>query len=218
MTSVSEQLDVTDTDTTNTINTMAAIVTTSTATDRTTAGHLARVSAVLPDLFISDITAARSPAVLALLGVTHLVDASDAQGGEVPGVARLECRVADSAVVDLAPHLATSHAFLAVARAAGGVVLVHCLCGVSRSPAMVLHHLLRTGATLADAWRLVRDARPVACPNIGFWRILMEVEREERGQVSVGEEEVRRRSRGGGGEARRALDKLDAKNAWCSFL
>jgi len=65
---------------------------------------------------------------------------------------------------------------------AGGAVLVHCIAGVSRSSTVVIAHLMRDrGMSLLDAASLVKQRRKVVLPNVGFFRVLMELERELRG-------------------------------------
>merc|ERR1712037_432632 len=97
------------------------------------------------------------------------------------------CQVSDREDTDLGVHLAASHRFIREGRSSGGCVLIHCLCGVSRSVTIVLHHLVQEGTSLASAWHQVKKVRPVAQPNHGFWRLLVEVEREVRGEVSMEE-------------------------------
>ncbi|XP_062974657.1 dual specificity protein phosphatase 19 isoform X2 [Elgaria multicarinata webbii] len=50
-----------------------------------------------------------------------------------------------------------------------GVVLVHCNAGVSRAAAIVIGFLMYSeGLNFARAFSLVKNARPVICPNPGF--------------------------------------------------
>lgn len=71
-------------------------------------------------------------------------------------------------------------------RLRGGRTLVHCLAGVSRSAAMVLGYLVKhRNMPLADAFALVRAARPTARPNSGFFRQLIDWERLHLGIETV---------------------------------
>jgi atypical dual specificity phosphatase len=82
-------------------------------------------------------------------------------------------------------------------RATAGAVLVHCVAGVSRSASVVVAYLVaRQGLALADAVARVKAARPVAHPNIGFWKALIEIEREARGEGTVAVEDVEALHRG----------------------
>jgi protein-tyrosine phosphatase len=56
-------------------------------------------------------------------------------------------------------------------------ILIHCQQGISRSPTLVLYYLMtRHDLSLWDAFRLVREQQPYACPSIGFIRELSELE------------------------------------------
>ncbi|CAK0860584.1 unnamed protein product [Prorocentrum cordatum] len=70
--------------------------------------------------------------------------------------------------------------------AAGGRALVHCHEGRSRSVSLCLAYLVvRERMALADAMALVKARRPLARPNAGFWRQLMELELATLGSCSV---------------------------------
>mmetsp|Transcript_38542 Transcript_38542/g.56570 ORF Transcript_38542/g.56570 Transcript_38542/m.56570 type:complete len:450 (+) Transcript_38542:78-1427(+) len=57
-------------------------------------------------------------------------------------------------------------------------VLVHCEMGVSRSTTVVLAYLIRyQNMTKEDAYKLVKNRRPQANPNVGFWKQLGEFEK-----------------------------------------
>lgn len=71
-------------------------------------------------------------------------------------------------------------------RLRGGRTLVHCVAGVSRSAAMVLGYLVKHRAmSLADAFALLRAARPAVRPNSGFFRQLIDWELRQLGTSSV---------------------------------
>ncbi|XP_037796407.1 dual specificity protein phosphatase 18-like [Penaeus monodon] len=71
-------------------------------------------------------------------------------------------------------------------RRRGGRVLVHCVAGVSRSPALVLAYLVKhCDMSLREAFLHARKARPNIRPNAGFFAQLIEFEREVRGGASV---------------------------------
>ncbi|XP_030604558.1 dual specificity protein phosphatase 19-like isoform X2 [Archocentrus centrarchus] len=63
--------------------------------------------------------------------------------------------------------------FIDQAREQGGVVLVHCNAGVSRSSSIVIGYLmLREGLSFDDAYSQVKQARPSIRPNPGFYQQL----------------------------------------------
>ena len=52
-------------------------------------------------------------------------------------------------------------------------VLVHCVAGVSRSPAVVLAYMMRKyNLTLREAWLVVDSKRNYINPNVGFMKQL----------------------------------------------
>lgn len=69
---------------------------------------------------------------------------------------------------------------------AGHAVAVCCRHGMNRSVSVVLAYMVKFKASsLKDAYIKVRQKRPVAYPNIGFWRTLQQLERAETGAASV---------------------------------
>ncbi|KAF3928889.1 hypothetical protein ABW20_dc0110650 [Dactylellina cionopaga] len=67
----------------------------------------------------------------------------------------------------------------AVSANPGKVILLHCSAAVSRSPTLVVAHLMKyCGMSLYDALALVIQARPAVCPNPGFLSQLRELELE----------------------------------------
>ena len=60
----------------------------------------------------------------------------------------------------------------------GNGVLVHCQAGISRSATVVIAFLMKhEGLTLNDAYKLVKEKRPVISPNINFMGCLVKFEK-----------------------------------------
>lgn len=69
---------------------------------------------------------------------------------------------------------------------AGHNVAVCCKHGMNRSVSVVLTYLvLYERRTLREAYLIVRAHRPVAYPNLGFWRTLISIEMISLGEASV---------------------------------
>ncbi|XP_040035459.2 dual specificity protein phosphatase 19 [Gasterosteus aculeatus] len=70
---------------------------------------------------------------------------------------------------DITAYLGECSSFVDRAREKGGVVLVHCNAGVSRSTSIVIGYLMmREGLTFDEAYGQVKAARPSIRPNPGF--------------------------------------------------
>lgn len=62
-----------------------------------------------------------------------------------------------------------TYSFISSAISSGGIVLVHCLAGVSRSASVVIAYVMKDlGITYAAARTHVCRARPIVDPNSGF--------------------------------------------------
>lgn len=67
------------------------------------------------------------------------------------------------------------------AREQGSGVLVHCHAGVSRSATVTVAYIMkRQGLCLGDAYKFVKDLRPVISPNLNFMGQLLKYERNKR--------------------------------------
>lgn len=78
----------------------------------------------------------------------------------------------------LVRNLDTCVAKIHTVRHRGGKTLVHCLCGRSRSVSVCVAYLIKYGGlTCKEAIKKIRNVRPEADPNSGFWKQLCEYER-----------------------------------------
>lgn len=68
----------------------------------------------------------------------------------------------------------------------GGKVLIHCMAGASRSPTLCLAYLMKYHRMrLRDAFRYLKQRRPVVHPNYGFFKQLIDYENQLFGSTSV---------------------------------
>jgi protein-tyrosine phosphatase len=150
------------------------------------------VSQITPNLYISTLQAARNPRILNNFGITHVLtllpssvaivipgSSSSFPGNRRPG-ARVHHRIplTDSEAEDLLGILPEAVEWISVAVNAGGVVLVHCSMGVSRSASVVVAWLMSwEGWTRDEALAFVKEKRRAAEPNLGFWQQLGDWER-----------------------------------------
>eukprot|EP00669_Euglena_mutabilis_P001670 TRINITY_DN1221_c0_g1_i1.p2 TRINITY_DN1221_c0_g1~~TRINITY_DN1221_c0_g1_i1.p2 ORF type:complete len:370 (+),score=115.96 TRINITY_DN1221_c0_g1_i1:588-1697(+) len=119
------------------------------------------------------------PAVLRQYGVTHVLSLGERPDLQDVPVKALHVDVEDTERSTLAPHLPLCFAFIDEARSAGGVVMVHCLAGVSRTGAVVIAYLMHHfGAPLRDAFLLAWRKRPILQPNDAFLEELVHFEEQ----------------------------------------
>jgi len=131
------------------------------------------INAVIQDrLFLGNIMAARSTRSLTENRITHILSiCSDPIPAELPeaGIRHKRISVEDVDYADLLIHLPSACHFIDQALRSGGVVLVHCVQGISRSAAVVAAYLMwsrRVNST--QALEMVRTARDHIWPNPGF--------------------------------------------------
>ena len=74
------------------------------------------------------------------------------------------------------------------ARERGSGVLVHCHAGVSRSATVTVAYIMkRQGMCLGEAYKFVKELRPVISPNLNFMGQLLKYEKNKRnGESSWG--------------------------------
>lgn len=123
-------------------------------------------------LYLGNISAARSSRSLSERRITHILSVCpDPIPGELPesGMTHLRIPVEDVDHADLLIYLPTAVRFIDQAMRSHGIVLVHCVQGLSRSATVVAAYLMwarRINSTLA--LETVRRAREQVWPNPGF--------------------------------------------------
>ena len=121
-------------------------------------------------LWLGALSAAENHAFIKQQHITHVLTVFPHEPPEVPkSVKLLQIKCADSPMALIGMKFDEACDFIDTARAGGGCVLVHCLCGVSRSATMVCAALMRhEDMTASDALALVRSRRSIADPNPAF--------------------------------------------------
>ncbi|KJA29843.1 hypothetical protein HYPSUDRAFT_126880 [Hypholoma sublateritium FD-334 SS-4] len=131
------------------------------------------INAVIENrLYLGNIMAARSTRSLAENRITHILSVcTDPIPSEVPeaGIRHKRIAVEDVDYADLLIHLPAACDFIEQALNSGGVVLVHCVQGLSRSATVVAAYLMRSRrVNTTQALEMVRGARDHIWPNPGF--------------------------------------------------
>jgi len=141
---------------------------------------------IRPRLYLGSIHAATDRDTLAARGITHVVSVAECDIGHRQRVrlepskedpcTRLVVAVQDAASSRLDRHFDACSAFIAEGLAKGAV-LVHCKAGQSRSPTVVIAHLMQQeGWDMEKALRFVQQRRPKVQPNAGFMEQLRGLE------------------------------------------
>jgi len=141
---------------------------------------------IRPRLFLGSIHAAGDRSLLVEHGITHVVSVMECDMGhrqrvrlppsQADPITRLLVSAPDTVSARLDRHFDACSAFIAEGMSKGSV-LVHCKAGQSRSPTVVIAHLMREEGWGADqALRFVQKQRPSVQPNIGFMEQLRALE------------------------------------------
>lgn len=142
-------------------------------------GHYPVAQEIIPGVFLGSIAAARDTESQKKLGITHILNATS-HGSKAPGCKVLSLPLQDNdGDQDIKQHFDASIAFMNEALAGGSAVLVHCIRGVSRSSTLVAAYIMRSaGLSRQEALGLVKRARPVVNPKVGFLHQLKQFEQE----------------------------------------
>ena len=78
------------------------------------------------------------------------------------------------------PFLERATSFINQAHKSGGIILVHCQMGISRSTSCVIAYMIKyMGFTTMSALEFIRKKRPQVMPNIGFLQQLTNYEKND---------------------------------------
>ena len=114
--------------------------------------------------------AAYNHTTLKVRKVTHILTMCDCLPPKFPAEYRYKViEILDEPSAKLSSHFQETGEFIHNAIQGGGVVLVHCFAGVSRSASTVIAYLMRYhNMTFNQAFAHVRGKRPWINPNTGF--------------------------------------------------
>ena len=114
------------------------------------------------------------------LGINHVLNlASECKNTLLPKhIVELHLKMKDTIDFEVIDHFERANDFINKVRNSGGIILVHCKFGVSRSPSFVAAYLIKYfGFTAKSALAYVRKKRPMINPNEGF---IVQLERYEQ--------------------------------------
>ncbi|KAG9131214.1 hypothetical protein Leryth_006072 [Lithospermum erythrorhizon] len=155
------------------------------------AANTEKPALVAGSLFIGGALAARSVFTLQQLGITHVlclcsneIGQSDSQFPELFEYKNFS--ISDDEDASIGGLFEEACDFINHVENLGGKILVHCFEGKSRSATVVLAYLmLRKNFTLLEAWNTLKRVHRRAQPNDGFAKILLDLDRQLHGKVSM---------------------------------
>jgi protein-tyrosine phosphatase len=129
---------------------------------------IAHVNEIIPNLYLTSYYGATRENVIKK-GVTLVVNsAQELPKQNFPGVEYIKLILEDvpSAIIHI--HFDRIADKIDEHLKRGGRVMVHCVCGISRSTTLVIGYLIKyKGMTLNDALDLCSSKRPIVRPNSG---------------------------------------------------
>ncbi|CAH8873409.1 unnamed protein product [Trichobilharzia szidati] len=133
----------------------------------------ASISQILPYLYLGNARDSQDVDLLRQLNVTHIINVTDTLPMPFKRLNRIQylhIPASDTTDQNLRPAFDRAVQFIEKARKQNGIVLVHCLAGVSRSVAVVIAYLLYSNRMLNvyKALEYVQARRSVAGPNLHF--------------------------------------------------
>ena len=126
------------------------------------------------------------------LGINYILNcAYDCKNTQLPkNINELHLKIRDDSNFDIFEFFEQGIDFINQVRTKGGVVLVHCKFGISRSPSFVCAFLIKYfDFNLQSALKFIRKKRPIVNPNEGFMLYLEQyantIKKKERKKMEL---------------------------------
>jgi hypothetical protein len=122
-------------------------------------------------IFVGGARVARDKHVLLQSGITHVLNCAGVSCEDYfpSDFTYRTLMLRDTGREDITPYLNCALDFMLGAIQSGGKVFVHCVKGISRSPAVIIAYLMwHENMTFENAHARMKLARPISDPNAGF--------------------------------------------------
>ena len=138
---------------------------------------LSEIAKVTNELYIGGLSSVKLENLLKLR-ISHIINCTiEVKNIEEQGIITTKTMIDDSPTANLQAEFDRVADLIEDVKKRSGRVLVHCVAGVSRSASLCLAYLMKYhGMTLLEAHSLLKKARPIIRPNLGFWKQLVEYE------------------------------------------
>lgn len=130
---------------------------------------------IVNGLYLGSYKDAHNYELLVRSGITHIVNLSRLPDFYPDSFSYLHIDIEDDEEADINRYFTRTSRFIHNAILNGGIVLVHCMAGISRSPTIVIAYLVqKRKLSLNQAMLTVKSMRPQIDPNEGFIEQLRE--------------------------------------------
>lgn len=129
-----------------------------------------RITEILPWLYLGDYEDSQNMELLSKLKISHIVNATkEPHSPKLNQYTQLYLHLSDNIDENISQVFVTVYNFLEKVRLQNKKVLVHCKCGISRSPSLVIYYLMKTqGTSYSETLDKVKTLRRCVDPNLGF--------------------------------------------------
>jgi len=152
-------------------------------------GIIKQTTLINDNLFLGGETSSKNKATLKEFNIQVIVNVSnnvECVFEKEKGYIYKVIPIADVPTAKISSYFDETTQFIHTHITNGKNVLVHCKAGASRSATMVIAYLMKyNNLTLKEAFLLVKERRKLVHPNIGFWKQLVEYEKEIYGVNTV---------------------------------
>lgn len=142
------------------------------------------VTAILPLLYLGNEEGAADEALIDRLSIKYILNLTPLCPNffsQRPDMHYKQIKINDSNQEDIEQHFDEAIQFIDEAREQGSGVLVHCHAGVSRSATVTVAYIMRKeGMCLTEAYKFVKELRPVISPNLNFMGQLLKYDKNRR--------------------------------------
>ena len=120
-------------------------------------------------LYLGNMNSANNSGMLRRLRITHVLTICPMRPNQERGLKYLHVSIEDTPSARISQQFSRCIRFIHEVLTGGGVLLVHCHAGISRSATIIIAYLMKVKRmSYPEAVGCVYRSRPIIKPNIGF--------------------------------------------------